>query len=131
LKYAATEETAQALERPLGREWICSKFVPPEIKLNVATKYDHRHPAPPLGFIGGFPDASGGGGLGTVVTSNLFVQGADVRRTDGTVNSATFLVTLAASATFIATIARNATSLFSLYRLLASIQPETACLAPN
>jgi uncharacterized membrane protein YfcA len=58
----------------------------------------------PLGLIGGFLDASGGGGWGPVVTSNLLVQGADVRRTVGTVNTAEFLVTLAISATFIATI---------------------------
>lgn len=62
----------------------------------------------PLGLIGGFLDASGGGGWGPVVSSNLLVQGADVRRTVGTVNTAEFLVTVAISATFIATIGLEA-----------------------
>ena len=41
----------------------------------------------PLGLIGGFLDASGGGGWGPVVTSNLLIQGADPRKTIGTVNT--------------------------------------------
>lgn len=44
----------------------------------------------PLGLIGGFLDASGGGGWGPVVTSNLLIQGADPRKTIGTVNTAEF-----------------------------------------
>lgn len=60
--------------------------------------------AAPLGLIGGFLDASGGGGWGPVVTSNLLIQGTDPRKTIGTVNSAEFLLTLSISATFIATI---------------------------
>ncbi len=58
----------------------------------------------PLGLIGGFLDASGGGGWGPVVTSNLLIQGTDPRRTVGTVNTAEFLLTFAISLTFIATI---------------------------
>ncbi len=68
----------------------------------------------PLGLVGGFLDASGGGGWGPVVTSNLLVQGADVRRTIGTVNSAEFLVTCAVSATFIATIGLEAFTLVTV-----------------
>jgi uncharacterized membrane protein YfcA len=56
----------------------------------------------PLGFAGGFLDAAGGGGWGPVVTSNLLVQGADPRRTIGTVNAAEFFLTATVSATFIA-----------------------------
>lgn len=55
----------------------------------------------PLGLVGGFLDASGGGGWGPIVTSNLLIQGTDVRKTVGTVNSAEFLLTLTISATFI------------------------------
>lgn len=58
----------------------------------------------PLGLIGGFLDASGGGGWGPVVTSNLLVQDAEPRRTIGTVNTAEFLLTTSVSITFIATI---------------------------
>jgi uncharacterized protein len=55
----------------------------------------------PLGLIGGFLDASGGGGWGPVVTSNLLLQGTDPRKTVGTVNTAEFFLTLAVSITFI------------------------------
>lgn len=58
----------------------------------------------PLGLIGGFLDAAGGGGWGPVVTSNLLVQGSDPRRTIGTVNTAEFVLTTAISITFIATL---------------------------
>lgn len=65
----------------------------------------------PLGLIGGFLDASGGGGWGPVVTSNLLIQGTDPRKTVGTVNTAEFLLTLAVSATFIATVGFEAFTL--------------------
>ena len=55
----------------------------------------------PLGLIGGFLDAAGGGGWGPVVTSNLLVQGAEPRKVVGTVNSVEFFLTVAVSATFI------------------------------
>lgn len=55
----------------------------------------------PLGLIGGFLDASGGGGWGPVVTSNLLLQGSDPRTTIGTVNTAEFLLTLSVSLTFL------------------------------
>lgn len=55
----------------------------------------------PLGLLGGFLDAMGGGGWGPVVTSNLLVQGAEPRKVVGTVNSVEFFLTLAVSATFI------------------------------
>jgi uncharacterized membrane protein YfcA len=55
----------------------------------------------PLGLLGGFLDASGGGGWGPVVTSNLLIQGADPRKVIGTVNSVEFFLTLTVSATFV------------------------------
>lgn len=55
----------------------------------------------PLGLIGGFLDAVGGGGWGPVVTSNLLVQGAEPRKVVGTVNAVEFFLTLTVSATFI------------------------------
>ncbi len=55
----------------------------------------------PLGLVGGFLDAAGGGGWGPVVTSNLMIQGAEPRKVIGTVNSVEFFVTLAISATFV------------------------------
>lgn len=56
----------------------------------------------PLGLVGGFLDAAGGGGWGPVVTGNLLVQGAEPRRTIGSVNTAEFFVTATISGTFIA-----------------------------
>lgn len=58
----------------------------------------------PLGLVGGFLDAAGGGGWGPVVTSNLLIQGTDPRKTIGTVNTAEFFLTLAVSITFLFTI---------------------------
>jgi uncharacterized membrane protein YfcA len=70
----------------------------------------HRHTerrpriVEPLGLAGGFLDASGGGGWGAIVTSNLLVQGSNPRKTIGTVNTAEFFLTVTISATFIAAI---------------------------
>lgn len=55
----------------------------------------------PLGLVGGFLDAAGGGGWGPVVTSNLLVQGARPRTTIGTVSAAEFFLTTTISATFV------------------------------
>jgi uncharacterized membrane protein YfcA len=56
----------------------------------------------PLGLVGGFLDAAGGGGWGPIVTSNLLVQGGSPRCVIGTVNTAEFFLTVTISATFIA-----------------------------
>lgn len=65
----------------------------------------HRARSPrfiaPLGLVGGFLDASGGGGWGPIVTSNLLIQGAEPRKVIGTVNTTEFFLTLVISATFI------------------------------
>jgi uncharacterized membrane protein YfcA len=58
----------------------------------------------PLGLIGGFVDAIGGGGWGPIVTSTLIGQGQTPRYTIGSVNLAEFFVTLTISITFFATI---------------------------
>jgi len=65
----------------------------------------------PLALAGGFLDAAGGGGWGPVVTSNLLVQGADPRKTIGTVNTAEFLLTLSVSIAFVTTLGFEAFSL--------------------
>lgn len=65
----------------------------------------------PLGLIGGFMDASGGGGWGPIVTSNLLIQGTDPRKTVGTVNAAEFFLTTSISVTFILTIGLEAFTL--------------------
>lgn len=55
----------------------------------------------PLGLVGGFMDATGGGGWGPVVTSNLLIQGSSPRHTIGTVNSVEFVLTLSISIAFL------------------------------
>lgn len=55
-----------------------------------------------LGVVGGFVDASGGGGWGPISTSTLMAVGREKpRRIVGTVNTAEFLVTFGATAGFI------------------------------
>ena len=54
-----------------------------------------------LGLFGGFVDATGGGGWGPVTTSTLLSAGrAEPRRIVGTVTTAEFLVTMAATLGF-------------------------------
>ena len=53
-----------------------------------------------LALLGGFIDASGGGGWGPVVTSTLVGSGNHPRSTIGTVNAVEFGVTLVASGVF-------------------------------
>lgn len=58
----------------------------------------------PLGLVGGFCDAIGGGGWGPVVTSTLIARGNVPRTTIGSVNLVEFFVTIAEVATFVVTI---------------------------
>jgi len=58
----------------------------------------------PVGVVGGFLDASGGGGWGPVVTSTLLGRGHPPRYTIGSVNAAEFIVTVAISLTFLWTL---------------------------
>ena len=55
----------------------------------------------PLGTVGGFLDAAGGGGWGPIVTTGLLGAGAPPRYVIGTVNAAEFLITLSVSMTFL------------------------------
>jgi uncharacterized protein len=56
--------------------------------------------APPLGLVGGFFDASGGGGWGPMVASTLIGSGHAPRKAVGSVNTTEFFVTTAAATTF-------------------------------
>lgn len=55
----------------------------------------------PLGFVGGFMDAIGGGGWGPIVTSTLVARGNAPRYTVGSVNATEFFITLSQSITFV------------------------------
>jgi uncharacterized membrane protein YfcA len=72
--------------------------------------------APPLGLIGGFLDASGGGGWGPVVTSTLIGSGHAPRTVVGSVNLTEFFVTTAAATTFFLTL--GAAPLYELAALV-------------
>lgn len=62
----------------------------------------------PLGLFAGFVDATGGGGWGPVATPSLLVTGrVETRKVIGTVDTAEFLVSLAASAGFLLGLGRE------------------------
>ncbi|MES2058026.1 MAG: sulfite exporter TauE/SafE family protein [Pseudomonadota bacterium] len=90
-----------------------------------AVRYPPREKEPkivePLGLIGGFLDAAGGGGWGPVVTSNLLVQGASPRMTVGTVNTAEFFLTATISATFISQLGLAAFTLATIGLLIGGV----------
>jgi uncharacterized membrane protein YfcA len=55
----------------------------------------------PLGLVGGFLDAMGGGGWGPTVSSTLVGAGQEPRRAIGTANTAEFFLAVAISAAFV------------------------------
>jgi uncharacterized protein len=71
-----------------------SQFVPKEVTSHLI----------PLGLVGGFLDAIGGGGWGPIVVSTLVMRGNHPRLTIGSANLAEFFVALSASITFMLTI---------------------------
>jgi uncharacterized membrane protein YfcA len=89
----------------------------------VMHRHTERQPKiiSPLGLIGGFLDAAGGGGWGAIVTSNLLVQGSNPRKTIGTVNTAEFFVTVTISATFLATLGWEAFTSATLGLLIGGV----------
>jgi uncharacterized membrane protein YfcA len=67
-----------------------------------APRRSRRWALVPLGLVGGFLDASGGGGWGPVTTSSLMAASRmQPRKIIGTVSGSEFIVSLAASAGFI------------------------------
>jgi len=89
----------------------------------VMHRHTERRPKiiSPLGLVGGFLDAAGGGGWGAIVTSNLLVQGSNPRHTIGTVNTAEFFLTITISATFLATLGWQAFTIATLGLLIGGV----------
>ena len=89
----------------------------------VMHRHTERQPkvVAPLGLVGGFLDAAGGGGWGAIVTSNLLVQGSNPRKTIGTVNTAEFFLTVTISATFIAALGWEAFTIATLGLLIGGV----------
>lgn len=89
--------------------------------------YHHHHRTrdprivAPLGLLGGFLDASGGGGWGPVVTSNLLIQGTSPRHTIGTVNTVEFFLTLSISITFFLNIGWEAFTIYTTGLLIGGV----------
>ncbi len=75
----------------------------------------------PLGFVGGFLDATGGGGWGPVVTSNLLVQGAQPRIVIGTVNTVELFIALTISGAFLLTLGIAAFSTAAIGLLIGGV----------
>jgi len=93
----------------------------------VMHRHTERRPRviAPLGLVGGFLDAAGGGGWGAIVTSNLLVQGSNPRKTIGTVNTAEFFLTVTISATFILAMGWQAFTTATIGLLIGGV-----CAAP-
>jgi hypothetical protein len=89
----------------------------------VMHRHTERRPkiVSPLGLIGGFLDAAGGGGWGGIVTSNLLVQGSNPRKTIGTVNTAEFFLTVTISATFLAALGWQAFTVATVGLLIGGV----------
>ncbi|MDY3127499.1 MAG: sulfite exporter TauE/SafE family protein [Corynebacterium sp.] len=78
------------------------RFSQGRIRREVKKRYHSRSFLIGLGSVGGFLDASGGGGWGPVTTSTLLALGKEQpRRVVGTVNTAEFFVTLGATLGFV------------------------------
>lgn len=80
-------------------------------RMDHGAKHKPARVIEPLGLVGGFLDAAGGGGWGPIVTSNLLVQGTEPRSTIGTVNTVEFFLTTTISLTFIFTLGIEAFSI--------------------
>ena len=89
----------------------------------IMHRHTERQPkvVAPLGVVGGFLDAAGGGGWGAIVTSNLLVQGSNPRKTIGTVNTAEFFLTVTISATFIAALGWEAFTIATVGLLIGGV----------
>lgn len=92
--------------------WRGLRFPPKEKKPKIVE---------PLGLVGGFFDAAGGGGWGAIVTSNLLIQGANPRKVIGTVSAVEFFLTLTISAAFIAAIGLKAFTVATAGLLIGGI----------
>ena len=75
----------------------------------------------PIGVVGGFLDAIGGGGWGPTVSSTMVGAGHDPRKAVGTVNTAEFFVTATISATFITQLGLKAFTVATIGLLIGGV----------
>ena len=94
-------------------------FRPPAISTRTRSSHRSRFLVP-LGLVGGFVDATGGGGWGPVSTTTLLSAGRTAPRTIiGSVDTSEFLVSVAASAGFLITLGAAGIDLWIVGALLA------------
>jgi uncharacterized protein len=103
--YVLTELPA-AVVRPLVTAYLLgiAAMIAWRFFTGHATRPLRRLGVAPIGAGGGFLDAIGGGGWGSLVTSTLVARGEIPRHAIGSAALAEFLVTAAISATFVATL---------------------------
>ena len=92
--------------------------------LQKAQAKQTKVPPVPLGLVGGFFDAIGGGGWGPIVTTTLVATGNNPRLAIGSVNLAEFFVTVCESITFFLTIG------LVHWKIIAGLLIGGVCAAP-
>ncbi len=99
--------------------YILARFATGRARMSVTGRPAGRLLGP-LGLVAGFIDATGGGGWGPVATSTLLGSGRlEPRKTVGSVNTAEFIVAVAASAGFLVGLGRNNVPVDLVLALLA------------
>lgn len=86
---------------------------------------ERKVPAVPVGAVGGFLDAVGGGGWGPLVTSTLLARGDHPRSAIGSASLSEFCLTLAISAAFLV-----ALDITDYWRVIAGLIIGGAAAAP-
>ena len=100
------------------------RIIPPVAKVNAKL-------LAPLGLIGGFVDASGGGGWGPISTPTLLtLTKSEPRKVIGTVSASEFLVTAAASLGFILAPAAGDTASKIDFRVVFALMLGGVLIAP-
>lgn len=85
--------------------YILGRFTLGRVDQREGRRYVRGRYLVPLGLVGGFVDATGGGGWGPVTTPTLLATGRmEPRKVVGSVDTSEFLVSLAASAGFLLTL---------------------------
>lgn len=94
-------------------------FRPPSVSTQTRSSHRNRFLVP-LGLVGGFVDATGGGGWGPVSTTSLLSAGKTAPRTViGSVDTSEFLVSVAASVGFVVSLGAAGINLWIVFALLA------------
>jgi uncharacterized protein len=94
-------ELPEAVGKPFVTLYLAAMALLILARLLGRARRVRQPPVPLLGVGGGFFDALGGGGWGSLVNAGLIATGEEPRRSIGSVNLAEFFVATAVSATFL------------------------------